>query len=134
MFYANLVSAEVFGTTGTARIIDLQANTQNTYTPAYAIYENNALSKLAIFNYLDDPTGANNNIVSIQFSDGAVPASVRVKYVFYKTSSLAYLIKFVDIFCRNLYPLSATSVGPDRLLAEFIKVTAAFKDKRISRP
>jgi hypothetical protein len=81
LFYVNLVAAEIFGMTGTARVVDLNANSNNTYTPAYAIYENNAVSKIAIFNYLDDPTGANNNIVTITLSDTTVPAQVRVKYL-----------------------------------------------------
>jgi hypothetical protein len=81
LYYTTLVSAEIFGTTGTARIIDLNANNGNIYTPAYAIYENNAVSKFAIFNYLDDPTGANNNIVTISLTDTTVPSTVGVKYL-----------------------------------------------------
>jgi hypothetical protein len=81
LFYSTLVSAEIFGTTGTARVIDLNANTGNTYTPAYAIYENGKASKFAIFNFLDDPSGANTNTVTISFPDATVPSSVQVKYV-----------------------------------------------------
>jgi hypothetical protein len=56
LFYSTIVAAEIFGTTGTARVVDLNANSGNTYTPAYAIYENNVVSKIAIFNYLNDPS------------------------------------------------------------------------------
>lgn len=81
LFYSTLVAAEIFGTTGTARIVDLNANNGNPTSPAYAIYENNAVTKFAIFNYLDDPTGANNNLVNITLSDNTVPSSVAVKYL-----------------------------------------------------
>lgn len=81
LYYSALVSAEIFGTTGTAQVIDLNGNSGNTYTPAYAIYENGQASKFAIFNFLNDPTGANTNTVTISLSGAAVPSSVRVKYL-----------------------------------------------------
>jgi hypothetical protein len=69
------------GTTNTSQIIDLGANAGNVLTPAYAIYEQGILSKVALINFMDDnQTGKNTLQVSIQVPNGA-PQSVQVKYV-----------------------------------------------------
>lgn len=81
VFYAAVVLAEAFGTSGSAQIVDLQANGGNIYTPAYAIYENGQLSKLALFNYVTDPSGASTYTVSVGFNGGSVPQQVSVKYL-----------------------------------------------------
>ncbi|EPQ55987.1 glycoside hydrolase family 79 protein [Gloeophyllum trabeum ATCC 11539] len=80
-YYAALVTAEVFGSSNQSRIVDLGANNNNMYTPAYAIYENDAPSKVALFNYITDPTGATAYTAGIQFAGGQVPSSVKVKYL-----------------------------------------------------
>ena len=73
--------AEAFGKTNTSQIIDLGANGNNQLTPAYAIYEGGFISKVALFNYMDDNrTGTNDLQVSLQISSG-VPQNVQVKYV-----------------------------------------------------
>ena len=81
VYYSAIVLAEAFGKTNTSQIIDLQANGNNGLTPAYAIYEQGALSKVALINFMDDnQTGTNDLQVTIQVSSGA-PQSVEVKYV-----------------------------------------------------
>ncbi|KDR78213.1 hypothetical protein GALMADRAFT_94783 [Galerina marginata CBS 339.88] len=80
VYYAAIVLAEAFGKGNTSRIIDLWGNAGSVYTPSYAIYENNALSKVALFNYLDDKTGASDLRVTITVPAG-VPSTVRVKYL-----------------------------------------------------
>lgn len=86
IFYATLILAEAFGKSGTSRIIDLAANAANPYTPAYAIWQQGVLSKLALFNYVTDPTGAAASTVTFSIGGGqtglpsATPPSVRVKY------------------------------------------------------
>ncbi len=52
----------------------------NIYTPAYAIYENGVSMRVALFNYITDPSGASQYTVSISVKDGAVPGEVKVKY------------------------------------------------------
>ena len=79
MYYSALVMAEAFGTTHTSRTIDLWGNAANLYTPSYAIYENDALSKIALFNYVDDRTGASGINVAITVQGGTVPENVKVK-------------------------------------------------------
>ncbi|TFK33314.1 glycoside hydrolase family 79 protein [Crucibulum laeve] len=81
IYYSALVAAEVFGKTNTSRIIDIAANEDSIFTPAYAIYEEGTFSKMALFNYIDDPSGASDLTVSISVPNAGVPGSVRVKYL-----------------------------------------------------
>ena len=90
----------MFGKTNTSQIVDLGANGNNSLTPAYAIYEQGVLSKVALFNYMDDNgTGTNALQVTIQLSSG-VPQSVQVKYVFFLRFFLFFWVVgwFVDGF------------------------------------
>ncbi|KAJ7126148.1 glycoside hydrolase family 79 protein [Mycena epipterygia] len=80
VYYSALISAEVFGKTNTSQILDLLGNDANIYTPQYAIYENGALARVALFNYITDPTGATDYTATISVSGGTVPAFVQVKY------------------------------------------------------
>ena len=85
IFYAVLAVAETLGNSNTSQIVDLQANGGNTYTPAYAVYENGQCARLALLNFITDPTGASTYtaIFSIGGSStgeaNATPVSVRVK-------------------------------------------------------
>jgi len=87
IFYAVLAIAETLGTSGTSQIVDLQANTGNTYTPAYAVYENGECARLALLNFVTDPTGASTYTATFSVGGGstgetnATPASVQVKYL-----------------------------------------------------
>ena len=86
-YYASLVLAEAFGTSGTARIIDLAANNASIYTPAYAIWQNGVISKLALFNYVTDSSDAAVSNVTFAIGGGqtgqpaGTPATVKVKYL-----------------------------------------------------
>lgn len=87
IFYSVLAVSETLGSTNTSRVIDLYANGNNDYTPGYAIYENGALARLALLNFMTDPSGANDYNATVSFSGGvagqpsAVPAQVYVKYL-----------------------------------------------------
>ncbi|KAK7684490.1 hypothetical protein QCA50_012437 [Cerrena zonata] len=87
LFYSVLAIAETLGRTNTSRLIDLGANDGNVFTPGYGIYENDKLARVALFNYVNDPTGASDLSVSINVGGGqtgqpnGVPESVKVKYV-----------------------------------------------------
>jgi len=74
--------AEAFGKSNQSRIVDLGANYNNPLTPAYAIYDQGTLSRMALFNYMDDvdaPGTANLN-VQIRVPNGG-PRQVYVKYL-----------------------------------------------------
>jgi hypothetical protein len=81
-------------------VCHLDANGNNDLTPAYAIYEQGLLSKVALINFMDDnQTGTNNLQVTIQVPSGA-PQSVQVKYVIKTKKDLfLWLVRWVD--CRS---------------------------------
>ncbi|KAJ6561988.1 hypothetical protein B0H19DRAFT_1068685 [Mycena capillaripes] len=70
--------AEVFGKSNNSRIIDLQMNSDDVYTPGYAIYDNDILSRLALINYITDPTGRSDYTATFSF-DGQTPSQIKVK-------------------------------------------------------
>ena len=84
--YSALFVAEALGTTNTSQVVDLQANAANPETPAYGIYENGALARVALINYMDANNGGQSISVTINIAAGStgstgVPAQVMVKYV-----------------------------------------------------
>ncbi|KAJ6561989.1 glycoside hydrolase family 79 protein [Mycena capillaripes] len=87
VFYSTLAVAEALGTSNQSRIIDLQMNGNNIYTPGYAIYDGEVLARLALFNYVTDPTGASAYTASFAIGGGdtgqanGTPAQVKVKYL-----------------------------------------------------
>ena len=82
-----MIMPEILGKQNNARVMDLFANGNNDLTPAYAIYEGDTLARVALFNYMTDPSGANTITVSISVGGGqtgqpgTTPSSVKVKYV-----------------------------------------------------
>ena len=87
MYYATLAMTEVLGRSNQSQVIDLGVNNGNPSTPGYAIYENGTPMKVALFNYLDDESGAHDLSVAISIGGGqtgqpaGTPPSVRVKYL-----------------------------------------------------
>ena len=87
MYYTTLAMTEVLGRSNQSQVIDLGVNGGNPSTPGYAIYENGAPMKVALFNYLDDDSGAHDLSVAISIGGGqtgqpaGTPSSVRVKYL-----------------------------------------------------
>lgn len=100
--------AEALGPSGTAQVLDLDANSHDIYTPAYAIYEKGAPVRVLLFNFITDTSGANDIVASISIGGNSTgqpistPSQVRVKCVFpcsflgpknpYALSSLRYLL------------------------------------------
>lgn len=78
IYYSALVMAEVLGPSNQSRIVDLNMNGGQPLTPGYAIYEGDTPTKVALFNYIDDPSGAQAYTVQLSIG-GASPSSVRVK-------------------------------------------------------
>ncbi|KAI0289638.1 hypothetical protein BC826DRAFT_914159 [Russula brevipes] len=95
VYYSALAMAEALGPSNASRIVDL---TQNELTPIYAIYENGAPTKLALFNFVTDPSGANDYTVTFGIGGGqtgqpgSTPVSVKVKYM--KAPSVAAISNF----------------------------------------
>lgn len=85
LMYSILAVSEALGSSNQSQVLDLGMNNQNAYTPGYAIYEKGTLARVALFNYMTDPTGANAYTATIQVGGqgtaNATPAQVKVKYV-----------------------------------------------------
>ena len=87
MYYSVLAMAEVMGRSNQSQVIDLGVNNDEQSTPGYAIYENGTPMRVALFNYLDDTSGAHDLSVAISIGGGetgqpaSTPSSVRVKYL-----------------------------------------------------
>jgi hypothetical protein len=88
IYYSALITAEVISSSNNAQVIDLLPNNADPFTPAYAIYENGNMVRVALFNYLsDDPTGNSAYTATISVGGSGTgeqnetPASVKVKCV-----------------------------------------------------
>ncbi|KAK4683856.1 hypothetical protein P7C73_g6361, partial [Tremellales sp. Uapishka_1] len=93
VYYSALVVAEVFGQSNVSQIVDLAVDEDNIYHPAYAIYENDAPTRLALFNFINDPTGASDLQVSVSLNGSTLAAStVSVRYFRAPTVSEQYNI------------------------------------------
>ncbi|KAF8486953.1 hypothetical protein DFH94DRAFT_621281 [Russula ochroleuca] len=84
VYYSALVMAEALGPSNASRVLDI---TQNLLTPIYVIYENGTPTKLAFFNFVTDPSGANDYTATFAVGGGstglpgATPSTVKVKYL-----------------------------------------------------
>ncbi|KAG6901045.1 hypothetical protein C0995_001586 [Termitomyces sp. Mi166 len=78
VFYSVLIVSEVFGKSNVSQIIDI--SNSGIYTPSYVIYDNGALSKVALFNFIDDKSGAHDVTATVTVDGGQVPSQVWVKY------------------------------------------------------
>lgn len=114
MFYSALAVAETFGKSGKAQIVDVQANSGNIYTPGYAIYESGTLAKVALFNYVTDPSGASDYTVTLSIADQTMPAEVYVKWACLVYTTWAVTDETLDIFSHRLCRRSTTLRGPAR--------------------
>lgn len=87
VYYAALAMAEALGGSGTAQVIDLFPNNANAYTPAYGIYENGQMARVALFNYMTDSSGAHDYTATLNIGGtgsgeaNATPSTVKVKYL-----------------------------------------------------
>ncbi|KAJ6590373.1 glycoside hydrolase family 79 protein [Mycena sp. CBHHK59/15] len=82
IYYSALVMAEAMGPSNTTQVLDLGgAAGASAYTPIYGIYEDGVPVRVAIVNYVDDPSGATAVRAAISLAGGATPAQVKVKYL-----------------------------------------------------
>jgi hypothetical protein len=81
IYYSALVVAEALGPTNTSRVMDLGANAGNQFSPAYGIWENGALARVVLINFVSDSSGASDINVNLGITDGQMPSTVKVKYL-----------------------------------------------------
>jgi len=85
-YYSALIMAEVMSEQG-SQVQDLLLNNNSTVNAGYAIYNAGNPIKLVLFNYANDPSGAND--IEVSFSTPSSPSSVSVKYFTSSTGSTA---------------------------------------------
>ena len=78
VFYSAVVVAEALGRTNTSQVKDINANVNSEMTPGYAIYEDGVPMRVAIINFVDDPSGASDVTASVSINGGQL-SSVQVK-------------------------------------------------------
>ncbi|KAJ7923602.1 glycoside hydrolase family 79 protein [Mycena leptocephala] len=89
LYYSALAMAEAIGPSNQTQVQNYGVADLTSFTPIYGIYENGVPVRVAIFNYVDDPSGANTVHAVIRIAaateaaggGGATPASVKVKYL-----------------------------------------------------
>jgi len=87
IYYSALVMSEILGKSNASQVVDLFQNSNNEFTPGWAVYENGTPKKVVLINYVTDPTGTSDYTASISVGGGttgqaaAVPSSVNVKYL-----------------------------------------------------
>ncbi|KAJ6577637.1 hypothetical protein B0H19DRAFT_932173 [Mycena capillaripes] len=81
LYYSALVMAEAIGPSNQTQVLNIGVPGLTSYTPIYGIYENGTPVRVAVFNYVDDPSGANDVHAVISISGATTPSSVKVKYL-----------------------------------------------------
>ena len=107
IYYSVLVLAEALGKSNTSQVVDLTL-IGSEFTPAYAIYENGMMSKVALFNYVDDLEGTREPSdlkVSLVIPAGIIGAggNVKVKYLEAKSVSNKNGITWAGQVCLFLF-------------------------------
>ncbi|KAF9449694.1 glycoside hydrolase family 79 protein [Macrolepiota fuliginosa MF-IS2] len=114
IYYSVLVLAEAFGKSNTSQIVDLTGAIGSEFTPAYALYENGALSKVALINYNDDllgTRGPSDLSVTLSVPGAGVPSSVKVKYLQAKSVSSKYNITWAGQTFGNKFEVDGRLRG-----------------------
>jgi hypothetical protein len=94
IYYSALVVAEALGPTNTSRVMDLGANNGNQFSPAYGIWENGALARVVLINFVSDNTTKSDIFVTLTMSDAQIPSQVKVKYLLSPTGSVSAIANF----------------------------------------
>nr|GAT61181.1 predicted protein [Mycena chlorophos] len=85
LYYSALIMAEAMGPSNTTQVLNLPIDGISEFTPIYGIYESGVPKRVAIVNYINDPSGANDvhAIITLANPDGTqtTPSSVKVKYL-----------------------------------------------------
>ncbi|KAJ6543162.1 hypothetical protein B0H19DRAFT_1035502 [Mycena capillaripes] len=81
LYYSALAMAEIIGPSNNTQVLNYGIADLSPYTPIYGIYEDGVPVRVAIMNYLDDPTGANTVHAVINIAGRTMPESVKVKYL-----------------------------------------------------
>jgi hypothetical protein len=80
-YYATLVVAEALGPSNKSRVIDLNANGGNQFTPAYGVYEDGTAEaqRAVLLNFMTDASGKADYTATLAVPNSV--SSVKVKYM-----------------------------------------------------
>ena len=103
VYYSTLLVAELFGKSENSRIVDLThtssiavttttnynedgtsydtTQSDDMYHPSYLVYDGETPARIALFNFISDPSGASDSQVTLNFNNTAAPTSVSVRYL-----------------------------------------------------
>jgi hypothetical protein len=82
-------------------------------SPTYAIYEQETVARVALFNYITDESGASDYTASIMISIGdATPGQVKVKY---ECRSSSRLLQILITSLHLIYGISLPNLWRRRL-------------------
>ncbi|KAJ9111439.1 hypothetical protein QFC19_001208 [Naganishia cerealis] len=82
VYYSTLAIAETLGPSNASQVVDLSPQNNNIYAPMYAIYENGAPARLALFNYVSDASGGSDYVATISLGGADLPSgNVSVRYL-----------------------------------------------------
>jgi len=140
IFYSILIMPEILGKSNTARVVDLNANSDNDQTPAYAIYENNQLARVALFNYMTDPSGAMAYTATISIGGGdtgqpsTTPQSVKVKYLLADSVSELFNITWAGQTFGGLFESDGRLMGDEQVQTVQCDTTAQTCSIKVPAP
>ncbi|KAK7053820.1 Glyco-hydro-79C domain-containing protein [Favolaschia claudopus] len=80
-YYSALVMAEAIGPSNNTQVFNYGVDNLSSFTPIYGIYENGTPVRVAIINYINDPSGASTVHAVISIAGTTMPSSVKVKYL-----------------------------------------------------
>ncbi|KAJ9114611.1 hypothetical protein QFC22_005484 [Naganishia vaughanmartiniae] len=82
IYYSTLAIAEALGPSNTSQVVDMSPQNDNIYAPMYAIYENGAPVRLALFNYVSDSSRASDYTATISLGGADLPSgNISVRYM-----------------------------------------------------
>ncbi|EMD34945.1 glycoside hydrolase family 79 protein [Gelatoporia subvermispora B] len=119
IFYGMLAIAEALGTSNTSQVVDLFQNSNNEFTPGYGIWENGQLARLALINYITDPTGQSDYTTTItiggmQWNEvNATPALLKVKYLSAESVSVKENITWAGQTLGNRFEVDGRFSGDE---------------------
>ncbi|KAH9476923.1 Beta-glucuronidase [Psilocybe cubensis] len=81
LYYSSLVVAEALGPSNTSQVMFLEANNNNSFTPAYGIWENGNLARVLLINFVSDNSTRSDLSVSLNMDGPGMPGTVKVKHL-----------------------------------------------------
>ncbi|KAK7024767.1 hypothetical protein R3P38DRAFT_2530271 [Favolaschia claudopus] len=118
LYYSALVMAEAMGPSNNTQVLNIGVDNLSSLTPIYGIYENGTPVRVAVINYIDDPSGANTVHAIISIAGATIPSSVKVKYLAAKTVVQKGNYTWAGQVSLFIYPTNSFVFGADDVLRQ----------------